>query len=278
MSPLLVLAVCAQTESTQIPLWKDGAPGFESRRNEPEIQKDYYVRNIHNPSVTAFLPPKGTANGTAVVIVPGGGHGLLVFDAEGVEPAKFLNRLGVTCFVLKHRLGREEGSPYKIEIHARQDMERAMRLIRFRAPEWGVDPKRVGVLGFSAGGETGAFVAYGDLPGDAAAKDPVDRLDARADFFMSIYPGPIGYPVLVPSDAPPAFMLVSYDDEFHAKVVEAMIPAYRAAKVSLEVHILQAGGHGYNMGGRSDLAAVKDWPQRMADWMKDRGLLAPADH
>lgn len=276
MSPLLALAVCAQTESPQIPLWKDGAPGFESRRDEPEMEKDYYVRNIHNPSITTFLPPKGTANGTAVVIVPGGGHGLLVFDAEGTEPAKCLNRLGVTCFVLKHRLAREEGSPYKIEIHARQDMERAMRLVRFRAPEWGVDPKRVGVLGFSAGGETGAFVAYGDLPGDAAAKDPVDRLDARADFFMSIYPGPIGYPVLVPSDAPPAFMLVSYDDEFHAKVVEAMIPAYRAAKVSLEVHILQGGGHGYNMGGRSDLAAVKDWPQRMADWLKDRGLLTSA--
>ena len=273
MTPLLALAAFVQAPSPQIPLWPGGAPGFESRRNEPEIHQDYYVRNIQNPSITAFLPPKELANGTAVVIVPGGGHGLLVFDAEGVEPARYLNRLGVACFVLKHRLAREAGSPYRVEIHARQDMERAMRLVRSRAGEWGIDPKRIGVLGFSAGGETGAFVAYGDLPGDPAAKDPVDRLDARADFFMSIYPGPIGYPVLVPGDAPPAFMLVADDDEFHAKVIEAMIPEYRAAKVPLEVHILGGGGHGFNMGGRSKLAEVKSWPQRMADWMADRGLL-----
>lgn len=272
MTPALIFALVAQTP-TQIPLWPGGAPGFESRKDEPEIAKDYYVRNIHNPSITAFLPPKDKANGTAVVIVPGGGHGLLVFNAEGVEPAKYLNSLGVACFVLKHRLGREENSPYKIEIHARQDMERAMRLVRSRAAEWSVDPKRVGVLGFSAGGETGAFVAYGNLPGSPTAADPVERLNARADFFMSIYPGPIGYPVLVPSDAPPAFMVCSWDDEFHAKVIEAMIPAYRAAKVNLEVHLLQSGGHGYNMGNRSDLAAVKSWPQRMADWLGDRGLL-----
>ena len=127
-----------------------------------------------------------------------------------MEPSKYLNALGVTCFVLKHRLAREPGSPYKIEIHARQDMERAMRLVRHRAADFGIDPHRVGVLGFSAGGETGAFVAYADLPGDSAAKDPVDRLDARADFFISIYPGPIGYPATVPPDAPPAFMLCAW--------------------------------------------------------------------
>ena len=207
------------------------------------------------------------------MIVPGGGHSQLVFGPEGVEPAKYLNGLGVACFVLKHRLAREPNSPYKIEIHARQDMERAMRVVRSRADEWGIDPKRVGVLGFSAGGETGAFVAYEDLPGDPAAKDPVDRLDARADFFMSIYPGPIGYPATVPPDAPPAFMLCSWDDEFHSKVIEDIIPKYRAAKVSLEVHLLQGGGHGYNLGARSNLAAVKSWPQRMADWLGDRGLL-----
>lgn len=270
---LALIPASAPQAPVQIPLWKDGAPGFESRRNEPEIAKDYYVRNIHNPSITAFLPSKELANGTAVVIVPGGGHGLLVYNAEGAEPAAYLNKLGVACFVLKHRLGREENSPYKIEVHARQDMERAMRLVRSRASEWGVDPKRVGVLGFSAGGETGAFVAYGDLPGDPSAPDPIERQNARADFFMSIYPGPIGYPSVVPPDAPPAFMLCSWDDEFHSKVIEDIIPKYRAAKVNLEVHLLSGGGHGYNLGARSKLAAVKSWPQRMADWMSDRGLL-----
>ncbi len=272
---MLAFFALAQTP-TPIPLWPGGAPGFESRRNEPEQTGSYWVKNVNNPSITVFLPPKEKANGTAVVVIPGGGHSQLVYGPEGVEPAQYLNKLGVACFVLKHRLAREPGSPYKIEIHARQDVERAMRLVRNRAAEFGIDPKRVGVLGFSAGGETGAFVAYGDLPGDPATKDPIDRLDARADFFMSIYPGPLGYPDLVPADAPPAFMLVSYDDESHAKVIEKMIPEYRAAKVSLEAHILQSGGHGYNLGARSKLAAVNTWPQRMADWMADRGLLTKA--
>ena len=272
MTPLLPFLLLVQTPQV-VPLWKDGAPGFESRRNEPEEARNGSVKHVNDPSLTVFLPPKEKANGTAVVIVPGGGHSQLVFGAEGVEPARFLNGLGVTCFVLKHRLAREPGSPYKIEIHARQDMERAMRVVRSRSGEWGVDPKRVGVLGFSAGGETGAFVAYADLPGDPAAKDPADRLDARADFFMSIYPGPIGYPATVPFDAPPAFMLCAWDDEFHSKVIEDMILKYRAAKVSLEVHLLQGGGHGFNLGGRSKLAAVRSWPQRMAEWMADRDLL-----
>lgn len=272
MSPVLALLALVQTPE-QIPLWKGGAPGFERLRDVPEQAKDGWVKGVNNPSITVFLPAAGTANGTAVVVVPGGGHSQLVYGPEGVEPARYLNKLGVTCFVLKHRLAREPGSPYKIEIHVRQDMERAMRLVRYRAADFGVDPRRVGVLGFSAGGETGAFVAYADLPGDPGAKDPVDRLDARADFFMSIYPGPLGYPSTVPADAPPAFMLCAWDDEFHSKVIEDIIPKYRAAKVSLEVHLLEGGGHGFNLGARSSLAEVKDWPHLMSDWLSDRGLL-----
>ncbi|RYG24295.1 alpha/beta hydrolase [bacterium] len=268
-----VFAALSMQTPAQIPLWIGGAPGFENRRSEPEEAKDWWVKNVHNPSITAFLPPKEKANGTAVVVVPGGGHSQLVFGPEGVEPAKYLNNLGIACFVLKHRLPREKDSPYKIEVHVRQDIERAMRLVRARATTFGIDPNRLGVLGFSAGGETGAFVAYNDLPGNPSALDPVDRLNARANFFMSIYPGPIGYPSVVPNDAPPAFMLCSYDDEFHAKVIEDIIPKYRAAKVNLEVHLLSGGGHGYNLGNRSNLAAVKSWPQRMADWLSDRGLL-----
>lgn len=277
--PVLAAAVFAllaqQADPTPpvIHLWPNGAPGFENRKDEKEEAKDWWVKNVHNPSITVFLPPKEIANGTAVVVVPGGGHSQLVFGPEGVEPAKYLNKLGIACFVLKHRLPREPNSPYKIEVHVKQDIERAMRLVRSRASEWNIDPNRLGVLGFSAGGETGAFVSYADLPGNPNAPDPIDRLDARANFFISIYPGPIGYPAVVPPDAPPAFMLCSYDDEFHAKVIEDIIPKYRAAKVNLEVHLLSGGGHGFNLGNRSNLAAVKNWPQRMVDWLSDRGLL-----
>ena len=97
----------AQDTARQIPLWPNGAPGFENRRNEPEEAKDYWVKNIHNPSVTIYLPPKEKATGAAVVIFPGGGHRLLVFNAEGREPARFLNSIGVAAIIVKYRLFRE---------------------------------------------------------------------------------------------------------------------------------------------------------------------------
>jgi acetyl esterase/lipase len=156
---LLPTSLWAQTEPTVIPLWPKGAPGFENRRNEPEQAKDYWVRNVHNPSLTVFLPPKDKANGAAVVVCPGGGHRLLVYTAEGIDPAKFLNSLGITVFVLKYRLGRDTLSPYKIDVHARQDGLRAMRLVRSRATEFGLDTNRIGMMGFSAGGEVVDMVA-----------------------------------------------------------------------------------------------------------------------
>src|SRR5579859_1906634 len=113
-----------------IPLWQNGAPGFENRRHEPEEARDYWIRNIHNPSLAVFLPAKEKANGAGVLIFPGGGHRELVFNAEGVEPAYFLNNLGIAAFVLKYRLARETNSPYSLQIHPRQDAQRAMRLIR----------------------------------------------------------------------------------------------------------------------------------------------------
>src|SRR4051794_24374086 len=132
-------AILAADEPQEIPLWPNGAPGFENRRDEPPLAKDYWVRNIHNPSITAFLPPREKATGAAVVICPGGGHRELVFNAEGVEPARFLNSIGVAAFALKYRLGREQGSPYSIQKHAREDGQRAVRLVRSRAREWGID-------------------------------------------------------------------------------------------------------------------------------------------
>ena len=110
---------------TVIPLWDKGAPGFEDRRNEPEKAESYWVANIHNPSITVYLPPAGTANGTAVLIAPGGGHKELGFKGEGVEPAEYFNSLGVAAFALKYRLGNDKAieglKPYSVNVHARQD-------------------------------------------------------------------------------------------------------------------------------------------------------------
>lgn len=257
-----------------IPLWDGGAPGSEARRNEPEVAKLWWVKNIHNPSLTVFLPAPGKATGTAVVIAPGGGHRELVFKAEGVDPARYLAGLGVAAFALKYRLAREEGSTYDLERDEGADIRRAVRLVRARAPEWGVDARRVGVMGWSAGGELAAMVAYGAAAGDPQAPDPVDRISARPNFQIVIYPGNYGIPDVVPADAPPAFFLAANDDTGPAETITKLLEKYRSAGIPVEVHLYAAGQHAFNMGYRSKLASIKNWPQRMADWLADRGLLA----
>ncbi len=274
---LCALTSVAIAETQVIHLWQKGAPGFEDRRDEPELAKDYSVKNIHNPSITVFPAPKEKANGTAVMIVPGGGHRELGFIPEGVEPAKFFNELGVTCFVLKHRLPRETNSPYSLQIHPRQDAQRAMRTIRSRATEWNIDTNRIGVCGFSAGGEVAALLVYSPTEGDANSADAIDRMNCRTDFQISIYPGPVGVPAgEIPADAPPAFFLVANDDNSHVGPVIAQLEKYRAAKRPVEVHLYSKGGHGFNMGQRSKLKSIKGWPQRMAEWLEDNKFLQPA--
>lgn len=276
---LSALACCwtqmafAQSAPKLIPLWSNGAPGFENKRDEPESAKDYWVKNIHNPSLQVFAPPAGKANGTAVVVCPGGGFRLLVYNAEGVQPAEYLAKLGITVFVLKYRLPREEGSAYSLDKHPREDALRAIRQVRSRAKEYGIDPTRVGMLGFSAGGEVVASVAYTSGKGDPQAQDPIDRLDGRPDFQMLIYPGPLGIPETVPADAPPAFLLAANDDPCCGVTTASLLIKYREAKRPVEAHLYTKGDHGFNMGDRSPLQSIKSWPQRMADWLGDNGYL-----
>jgi acetyl esterase/lipase len=272
LSLVMPCMVCAEeAEPVVIHLWEKGAPGFEKLRDEPEVMKGSSVTHVNNPSITVFPAPKEKANGAAVLIVPGGGHSKLGFGGEGVEPAKLLNGLGVTCFVLKHRLPREEGSPYALDIHPRQDGQRAMRVIRTRAAEWNLDTKRIGILGFSAGGEVVAMVVYSPTAGDA---DVIDRASCRADFQVSIYPGPLGVPAgRIPADAPPAFFLVANDDTSHVKPVLDQVAKYEEAKLPVEVHLYARGAHGFGMGGRSKLASIKTWTQRLTDWLGDSGFL-----
>ncbi|HAL83386.1 MAG TPA: 1,4-beta-xylanase [Mucilaginibacter sp.] len=274
---LLPVALWAQTEPTVIPLWPNGAPGFESRRNEPEQAKDYWVKNIHNPSLTVFLPPKDKANGAAVVVCPGGGHRLLVWTAEGIDPAKFLNSLGITVFVLKYRLGRDTLSPYKIEVHAREDGLRAMRLVRSRAAEFGIDIGRIGMMGFSAGGEVVDMVAFGPNTPHPNAADPIDRQSAKPDFLVQIYPGPLFIPDAIPHNAPPIFLLAANDDPCCSISVMKLLQAYRDAKVPAETHLFTQGAHGFNMGYRSKLKSINGWPQRLADWLSDTNILQSPD-
>ncbi len=273
LSAAIPATLFAQDHAQQISLWPNGAPGFEKLRNQPEQAQDYWVKNINNPSITVYLPPKNKATGTAVIICPGGGHRLLVFNAEGVEPAVFLNNLGVAAFVLKYRLARDSNSPYSLNIHPREDAYRAMRFVRSHAREWNLDTNRIGIMGFSAGGEVADMVAYADGKGNLNAPDPVDRLNGKPNFLILIYPGPLAIPEVVPADAPPAFLLAANDDECCSGSTVNLLQKYRAAKVPVEAHILAHGNHGFNMGNRSKLNSVKTWPQRLADWLADNHWL-----
>jgi acetyl esterase/lipase len=270
---IFALVACTAAQAQQvIPLWDRGAPGFESRRNEPERHQDWWYKNIHNPSLTVFLPPAGKANGTAVIVAAGGGHRELVFNPEGVEPAQYLASLGITAFALKYRLFREPGSPYKVT-HTAEDIRRAMRTVRARAAEWQLDPARIGVMGWSAGGEVAALVAYPPVAGDVKSPDPVERVSARPDFQILIYPGPYGIPERIPADAPPAFVLGAADDEYVAGVLFDIVRKYRDAGASIEAHIYAQGKHAFNMGQRSQYVSIRRWPARLAEWLEDRGYL-----
>jgi acetyl esterase/lipase len=269
---IFVLA-CTSVQAQQvIPLWEKGAPGFESRRDEPEQHQDWWYKNIHNPSLTVFLPAAGKANGTAVIVAAGGGHRELVFNPEGVEPAQFLASQGITAFALKYRLFREPGTKYKVG-HTAEDIRRAMRTVRARAGEWNLDPNRIGVMGWSAGGEVAAMVAYPPVGGDAKSADPIERVSARPDFQILIYPGPYGIPDRIPADAPPLFLLGAADDEWVANVLFDLSRKYHAAGASIEAHIYAQGKHAFNMGQRSEYVSIKHWPQRLAEWLEDRGYL-----
>jgi acetyl esterase/lipase len=267
-------AAGAQTGPQVIPLWNQGAPGFESRKDIPEEARDYWVRRINNPTITVFLPPREKATGAAVVVAPGGGFHELVYGNEGVRAAEFFNSIGVAAFVLKYRLPGEENSPYTMD-NVRQDAYRAMRLVRSRAAEWQIDPHRVGMMGFSAGGALVSLVAYAPGNGDPSAPDPIDRLNGKPDFQILAFPGG-PEPETIASDAPPSFLIVANDDEYGCdKVTLNIFVKLRAAGVRTEAVFLAQGKHAFNMNERPNLLTVMHWPQQLADWMHDSGLLTP---
>ncbi len=263
-------SVKSQDSTQKIVLWKNGAPGFENKKDEPEQAKDWWVRSIHNPSLTVYLPPKEIANGVAVIVCPGGGFTNLVFNAEGADAAMYLNSIGITAFVLKYRLFREENSPYT-EQQPKQDIFRAMRLVRSMANRYNIDTARIGVMGFSAGGEVAGWLSYHYRDANYVQPDAVDLLTARPAFQILIYPGPLAVPDSVDVTTAPAFLLAANDDPCCAEPLLKLIRMHRDAKVPVEMHLYAQGNHGFNMGKRTTLTSIKSWPQRLTDWFADNG-------
>ena len=276
--PALLLACAAASGQQAAPpvfqLWPDGAPGSEKRHGEAEKVADgVYFSNIHDPSLTVSRADPRHANGAAVVIVPGGGHRMLVFQNEGLVAAKTLNRIGVSAFVLKYRLARDPGSTYDIERDAASDLRRAVRWVRAHAADYGIDPQRVGVMGFSAGGELVSLVADNPEPAAPAKRDAVDGQSSRPDFQVLVYPGPLGSPAKAAKGAPPAFIVAGSKDSCCMPPAIGLYQQLVASGVSAELHLYADTDHAFNMGQRGERVSLQHWPDRLSDWLADGGWL-----
>lgn len=280
LAAALALAGCATSKTpAETHLWPKGAPGFESRANEPEvvtmreepgIAPFPVTSNIQNPSITPWLPPAGKIPTAAVIVVPGGAHRFLTMGREGNDVGKFLSERGIAAFVLKYRLARETNSVYKIEVHALQDAQRAIRLVRSRAAEWNINPNKVGILGFSAGGEVAELEAMRYDDGITNAADPIDQISCRPDFQALIYPGNSAS-ITVNSNSPPAFLVCASDDRPDiSQGLPNVYLKFKAAHVPVELHIYTLGGHGFGIRDRP--MAVSSWQFRFDDWMADMGF------
>lgn len=258
---------------TAIPLWANGAPGSEARMKEAEEFVGDNCGNVHNPTLTPYVPEREKATGTAVIICPGGGHSKLCLGHEGYALAEWFRERGIAAFVLKYRLAREKGSAYTIEDHAMADTRRALRLVRSRAAEWRIKPDRVGILGFSAGGELAAYAAMKHDAGQKDAADVIEQQSSRPDFQALIYPGSSSTFTAV-TGMPPVFIAAGYSDRPDiSEGMASLYLKYKAAKVPAELHLFANAGHGFGYRHNAKPSAAARWPERFTEWLIDSGLL-----
>jgi acetyl esterase/lipase len=273
---LLLLAGSAFAQNAPILLWPNGAPGSEGKTAGEAVRVtengEHIVSSVHRPSITPFLPSKENATGVAVIIAPGGGHRELWMDHEGYNVARWLSQHGVAAFVLKYRLALDNGSTYTIEGSALADIQRAVRLVRRRASEWGINPEHIGVMGFSAGGELAAMASTRYDAGVAGAADPIESESSKPAFQALLYPA-IPHNMSLSKQTPPAFLVCGEDDR--PDIAEGLPQLYLSLKqagVSAELHLLARTGHGFGVrpGNRPP---VSDWPQLFVEWLDVQGML-----
>jgi acetyl esterase/lipase len=266
-------------------LWPSRIPGEAADPLEekftPGEKGPKRVDSVGKPTITIYRPAKEKDTGAAIVVAPGGGYRMLAFEHEGTMVSDWLTSIGVTCVLLRYRVPQRPGDgENKLPL---QDAQRALSLARSRSADWGIDPARIGILGFSAGGH---LAANASTNYDRRAYDAVDDSDkaaCRPDFAVLIYPGGVldrqdkeklSPQMRVTKETPPAFLAVAADDKGSAPGTLKLFQALRDAGVSAELHVYAAGGHGFGMR-RSDQPWAA-WPQRCEEWMRSRGFLKPA--
>jgi acetyl esterase/lipase len=238
------------------------------------------ITNVSKPTLSVFKPPREKDTGAAVVIAPGGGYNILAWDLEGEEVAAWLNSIGVTGIVLKYRVPRRPDQPKdQPPVGALQDGQRAMSLVRSKAKEFGINPQKLGLLGFSAGGHLTAWVSTNF---DRRNYEPVDEADAvscRPDFAILIYPGylvernrpeQLSADIRVSEKTPPCFFVHAYDDGVTPENSVRMFLALKKLKVPAELHVYGTGGHGFGL--RPEGKPSGTWPGRCEDWLRTLGV------
>ena len=290
---LVVGAPAGRAEPPVIRLWPGRAPGEkvvlppEADTTKPGDEliagrRVARVGNVSDPTITIYRADPAKNTGAAVMVCPGGGYYILATDLEGTEVCAWLNSIGVNAVLLKYRVPRREGLPPHVP--PLQDAQRALGLVRHRAAEFGIDPARLGVLGFSAGGHLAAALANNHSTRTYPAVDAADQVSCRPDFCVLIYGGltekdrnealPPEMKVSA-ANTPPTFIAMTEDDLVRVETGLFYYLALEKAKVPAEMHLYPRGGHGYGL--RRTANDVTSWPDRVADWMKASGWLKRAE-
>ncbi len=287
---LAVAGVSLAAEKPVVKLWPQGLPG-DAKPVAPERvaslqskQTRERITYVAEPSLTIYQPDPSQANGCGIVICPGGGYNILAWAKEGLELAEWFNSFGVTAAVLKYRVPRRD--PARPHWEPLQDAQRAIRIVRANAKGWGVDPGRIGILGFSAGGHL--TIMAGTHSGESTYElfDDADRQSARPDFMCPIYAAylgdeykddsaRIGPLVNITKETPPTFMAVTLDDRHRGVQAAMLLARFKEVGVPAEAHIYSVGGHGY--GIRPSDLPVSTWHLRLKDWMQASGFLRRRD-
>ena len=268
-----------------IGVWPGKAPdepaGIESRKAKAATGSDGVIRipYVDTPELIHFPANPKQATGTCVIVCPGGGYGKLAWNKEGTEIAQWLNTLGVDAVALKYRVprrDREKPHPWPL-----QDLQRSIRIVRSKAVQWKIDPKRIGVMGFSAGGHLAVMSASYQDQDSYKPIDAVDKLDVRPNFMVLIYPAYLGNAkkdsgkldplVKVNGQTPPTFIAITHDDADRGLFAALYYAELRRNRVAAELHIYSKGGHGYGL--RPSANPVSSWPLRLEDWLRASGWL-----
>lgn len=286
---LLLIGVCcvmssAMAQKSSILLFPKGAPGEVAKLTEKSSSEGDKIggepvlrmTDISEPTITIYRAPDEVASGAAMVVCPGGGYNILAYDLEGTEICEWLNNIGVTAVLLKYRVPRREGR----EKHAAplQDVQRAIGYVRAHAEKLDVDPNRIGVMGFSAGGHLSAMVSNNFAERTYPAVDAADKVSCRPDFCLLVYPAylsgdkfQLSPELKVSSATPPTMLIQAEDDNPHIYSSLFYYYALKEAGVPAWMHLYSKGGHGYGL--RDTGAAVNEWPDRVEDWFREIGVI-----